>query len=206
MSNHDDSHGERLSLAQELLTKATEAAAERPAVNLLAKAVAILSRREHSELELRQKLQRYSDDFDAIDAVIKRLQRENWQSDERFVESFVQTREQRWGNQKILHALSQHKLDKEHLVELQEELKESEYERARDLWLRRYGAKYGLDPYGDPIDSDWNERETEEIDSLTPEEQAKEKARQLRFLASRGFSADVVYRVVNSRGAPEDEA
>ena len=44
-----------------------------------------------------------------------------------------------------------------------------------------------------------------ETEQQSFEEQAKEKAKQLRFLASRGFSADVVYKVVNSRGAPEED-
>ncbi len=69
-------------------------------VNLLAKAVALLSRREHSEQELRRKLAKYTDDVQQIDTVIARLQKENWQSDERFAENFVLFRQERWGNQK----------------------------------------------------------------------------------------------------------
>src|SRR5699024_240304 len=116
MSSKDaDNTTEYASLAEELVAKSTAGAKQKSEVNLLAKAVAILSRRECSEKELRQRLQRYTDDMGAINAVVSRLQRENWQSDERFVESFVQSREQRCGNQKIFHALSQHDLDSEQL-------------------------------------------------------------------------------------------
>lgn len=197
MSSNDRNKAEYSSLADELTAKSSECSAKKSQLSLLARAIAILSRREHSEKELRLKLQRYTHDFDEIESVISRLQRENWQSDERFVESFVQSREQRWGNQKILQALSQHDLDHEKLTDLKEDLKDSEYQRAREVWIKRFGAKYGTHSYD--VDS------VTDDEQLSFEEQAKEKARQMRFLASRGFSADVVYKVVNSRGAPEEE-
>ena len=204
MSSKDaDNTTKYASLAEELVAKSTAGAKQKSEVNLLAKAVAILSRRECSEKELRQRLQRYTDDMGAINAVVSRLQRENWQSDERFVESFVQSREQRWGNQKIFHALSQHDLDSEQLSELKEELKDSEYQRAREVWIRRVGDKYGVSLYGTETSGD--DEFLSETEQQSFEEQAKEKAKQLRFLASRGFSADVVYKVVNSRGAPEED-
>ena len=202
-SKDDDNTTENASLAEDLVAKSTAGAKQKSEVNLLAKAVAILSRRECSEKELRQRLQRYTDDMGAINAVVSRLQRENWQSDERFVESFVQSREQRWGNQKIFHALSQHDLDSEQLSELKEELKDSEYQRAREVWIRRFGDKYGVSLYDTETSGD--DEFLSETEQQSFEEQAKEKAKQLRFLASRGFSADVVYKVVNSRGAPEED-
>lgn len=202
-SSDNDNTAEYSSLADELAAKSAEHQTKKAQLSLLARAVAFLSRREHSEKELRQKLQRYTDDFDEIDSVISRLQRENWQSDERFVENFVQSREQRWGNQKIIQALSQHDLDSESLAELKDDLKDSEYQRACEVWIKRFGAKYGIDSYAPEADVDYEALDEEEQQSF--EEQAKEKARQMRFLASRGFSADVVYRVVNTRAAPEED-
>ena len=49
---------------------------------------------------------------------------------------------------------------------------ESEAERARALWLRRFKGK-------------------------TPED-FKEKTKQIRYLASRGFSFDVIQKVINT--------
>ncbi|MDO5666388.1 MAG: recombination regulator RecX [Alcaligenaceae bacterium] len=204
MSSRDsDNQASYSSLADELTAKSSESKAKKSQLSLLARAIAILSRRDHSEKELRQKLQRYTDDFDEIDSVLSRLQQENWQSDQRFVENFVQSREQRWGNQKILQALAQHELDSESLTELKEDLKDTEYQRAREVWIKRFGAKYGIDFYGSESSADYELLDQDE--QLSFEEQAKERARQMRFLASRGFSADVVYKVVNSRGAPEEE-
>ncbi|WP_246233526.1 recombination regulator RecX [Pelistega europaea] len=151
---------------------ATSPSEPRP-VNLLAKAVAILSRREYSEVELRRKLSQYTEDQAQIDAVVERLQRENWQSDQRFAENFVISRQQRWGNQKILHALKNHQLTEETVSELKETLKETEFDRALEVWNRKF---HGMLP-------------------TTPQERAK----QIRFLASRGFSADVVRKILSRR-------
>ncbi len=142
-------------------------------VNLLAKAVALLSRREHSEQELRRKLAKYTDDVQQIDTVLARLQKENWQSDERFAENFVLFRQERWGNQKILQALRQHHLSIETVTTLKENLRETEFSRAREVWERKFHGQYPTTP--------------------------QEKAKQMRFLASRGFSADVVYKVLQKR-------
>lgn len=144
-------------------------------VNLLAKAVAILSRREHSEAELRRKLTQYSEDEKAIDAVIARLQRENWQSDQRFAENFVALRQERWGNQKILHALRGHQLDEDTVSQLKDTLKETEFDRALAVWERKFHGRLPTTP--------------------------QEKAKQMRFLASRGFSADIVRKVLSYRFA-----
>ena len=99
--------------------------------------------------------------------------------------------------------MSQHDLDSEQLGELKEDLKDSEYQRARDIWIKRFGSKYGVDLYDAEDSVDYESLDETERQSF--EEQAKDRAKQMRFLASRGFSADVVYRVVNSRGAPEED-
>lgn len=142
-------------------------------INLLAKAVAILSRREYSEAELRRRLHQYSEDESQIDAVIARLQRENWQSDQRFAENFVSSRQNKWGNQKILHALKNHHLDVETVAQLKDSLKETEFERALAVWQHKF---HGELP-----------------------KTAQEKAKQMRFLASRGFSADIVRKVLSAK-------
>lgn len=139
-------------------------------MSLLARAVSILSRREYSEQELRRRLLQYTDDEKEIEAVIARLQKENWQSDQRFAENFVSFRQGRWGNQKILHALKQHHLDPELVSDLKEQLKDTELERATEVWERKFHGEYPTTP--------------------------QERAKQMRFLASRGFSADVVRKVL----------
>ncbi len=67
----------------------------------------LLSRREYSQHELRYKMAQFVDD-DVIDEVIQRLQADGYQSDERFVESFVRSRiGKRHGAKKIRYELQQ---------------------------------------------------------------------------------------------------
>lgn len=174
---HDD-QGENFSFHKSYCTDDTVRSLENATsnrhskpVNLLAKAVALLSRREYSEQELRRKLAKYTEDNSQIDAVIARLQKENWQSDDRFAENFVLFRQERWGNQKILQALRQHNLPIETVATLKESLRETELDRASEVWQRKFQGQYPSTP--------------------------QEKAKQMRFLASRGFSADVVYKVIS---------
>ncbi|WP_235914855.1 recombination regulator RecX [Pelistega ratti] len=139
-------------------------------INLLNKAVMLLSRREYSEQELRQKLYRYTDDEVAINQVITRLQKEKWQSDTRFAENFVSSKQTRWGSQKIIQALSKHHLEQDTLVDIKMSLRETEYERALVVWNKKFKGQKATTP--------------------------QEKAKQMRFLASRGFSADIVRKIV----------
>jgi regulatory protein len=74
------------------------------------------------------------------------------------------------GQARIRQELARHGL--ELAPEAAGELKASELERARSLWLRRYGE---------------------------PANSVAERAKQARFLAARGFSVDTIARVVGGR-------
>jgi regulatory protein len=166
--------------------------------SLKARALQWLAQREHSRAELRRKLMRLArqraadaakganedgdglaeldpvDPASAVDLLLDWLVANRYLSDARFVESRVNARTARYGNLRIRQELGQHgaALD----AATAERLKGSEVARAQALWARRYGATPALD--------------------------ANERARQMRFLAGRGFSADVIRRVV--RGAEID--
>src|SRR5690606_7790419 len=60
---------------------------------LKARAIAYLSRREHSRLELQRKLAAYSDDAAQIEAVLDELKAQHWQSDERYAEANARRQE-----------------------------------------------------------------------------------------------------------------
>jgi regulatory protein len=157
-----------------------------PPLSLKARALQWLAQREHSRLELQRKLlrlarQRAADEAqDAIDgasapdsepeveALLDWLVAHRYLCDERFVESRVNARSIRYGNLRIRQELGQHGAALDSAAA--ERLKDSELARARDVWLRRYGS--------------------------SPAGSAHERARQMRFLAGRGFSADVIRRVV----------
>ena len=107
-----------------------------------------------------------------IEAVLDDFEARGWLSDQRFAEALVRRRSERFGTRKIQDELSQAGIDSAKTVDLLKNLKETEYQRAHELWQRKFGA-------------------------LATEQ--KERARQYRFLASKGFSSDVVTKVVAGR-------
>jgi regulatory protein len=107
-----------------------------------------------------------------IEAVLDDFEARGWLSDQRFAEALVRRRSERFGTRKIQDELAQAGVDSSKTSELLRGLKETEYQRAHELWLRKFGA-------------------------LATDQ--KERARQYRFLASKGFSSDVVSKVVAGR-------
>lgn len=149
---------------------ARKAANKKTGLSLLARAINLLSRREYSEIELSRKLQAHAESEEELEQVLARLKKENWQSDQRFIQAFAHQKSAKWGAAKIIQELKQHKLDAEEMVELKEELQQTEQQRAYEVWFKKFrGVKY---------------------------ETPQEYARQMRFLLSRGFSSDVVRKIV----------
>lgn len=169
-----------------------------PPLSLKARALQWLAQREHSRTELRRKLlrlarQRALDHADGrgveagaeavdpateVDALLDWLVAQRYLSDTRFVESRVNARAARYGNLRIRQELQRHGAALDALAS--ERLKTSELARARAVWARKYGS--------------------------APATQAAERARQMRFLAGRGFSADVIRQVIRGGPSPFDES
>jgi regulatory protein len=139
---------------------------------LRAKAIALLARREHSRAELLRKLSPHGS-IEDIETVLADLQRHNLQSDTRFAESYVRSVGERFGAAKLRHTLRNKGIAAD-LVEAELDRGElpDETERAKAVWARKFAA--------------------------APED-AKEWARQARFLQSRGFSTDVIRRVLKEQ-------
>ncbi|HYG42600.1 MAG TPA: recombination regulator RecX [Bordetella sp.] len=136
---------------------------------LKARAVGYLSRREYARNELARKLQPYADDGTDIEAVLDTLEKEGWLSTERFAQSLVHRRAARQGTARIVQELRQHGVAEDQVAQLRDDLRATEYQRALDVWRKRYGAK--------------------------PADRA-EYARQARFLAGRGFAHDIIRRLL----------
>lgn len=137
--------------------------------SLKARAIAILSRREHSRLELQRKLAAHASDADDLEKLLDDLERENWLSNQRFAQSLVNRRASRHGSSRIVQELRQHGLADEAIADINEKLRSTEIERARVVWEKKFGQ--------------------------APED-AKSYAKQFRFLASRGFSAECLRRIL----------
>jgi regulatory protein len=162
--------------------------AARPPLSLKGRALQWLSQREHSRIELRRKLMRAarlrdeaaasevnaSERAAEVEALLDWLTEHRYLSEARFIESRIHARAARFGQRRIAQELHQHgaTLDADSAARL----RASEFERAQALWARRFGAEPAAD--------------------------AALRAKQMRFLAGRGFASDVIRRVV--RGADDD--
>lgn len=158
--------------------------------SLKARALQWLALREHSRSELQRKLLAQArveadaapDDSERGDpslrvtALLDWLEANRYLSQERFVESRVNARAPRHGNLRIRQELAQHGVALG--ADAAEALERSEFDRARDVWARKFDG-----PAGD----------------------AGGRARQARFLTGRGFSSDVVRRVLREAGRPSDD-
>lgn len=143
--------------------------------SLKMRAVGYLSRREHARDELARKLAPHAEDPDEVERVLDALEKEGWLSTERFAQSLVHRRASRQGAARIVQELRQHGVDDARVSELREQLRATEYERALEVWQKRFGAKPG---------------------------DRAAYAKQARFLASRGFAHDVIRRIL---GAGDDD-
>ena len=107
-----------------------------------------------------------------IEAVLDDFEARGWLSDERFAEALVRRRSERYGMRKIADELERAGVDAKQSSRLIGSLKETEFQRAYDLWVRKYGIKA---------------------------EDQKERARQYRFLASKGFGSEVVAKIIGGK-------
>jgi len=134
-------------------------------------AVRLLSRREHSAFEIRDKLLKRDFDSEEIDRVIIELQQGGWLSDERFAEAYIRMRQLKgFGPVRIAMELNERGV-KEHIVD--------DYLHADDdSWRQTLEQQYRKKYKDKPIE-DYND-----------------KAKRIRFLQYRGFALDVIYQVV----------
>src|SRR5690554_4596626 len=94
--------------------------------SLKARAIGFLSRREHSRRELARKLATHAPDPDALEQLLDDLERENWLSDQRFVQSLINRRASRQGSMRILQELRQHGIADQYISQAEEQLRDSE--------------------------------------------------------------------------------
>jgi regulatory protein len=138
--------------------------------SLRVRALRMLARREYSRLELEKRLS--SDDTDEAEvlAVLDDFEQKGWLSERRLVDAVVQTRRKRFGTAKVLQELKGKGVSEDGLEQAREALRKGELETARSVWARKFGNKPS---------------------SLS------ERAKQSRFLAGRGFSQDVIRKVLD---------
>ena len=147
-----------------------------PEPDLKTRAMRFLARREHSRVELGRKLAAYAEDYAEVEALLDELQKRGWLSDERYADQMVQIRRGKFGSVRIAHELREKGVDEALIAGTLTALKESELDAARAVWAKKFGELPG---------------------------DAKERAKQIRFLMSRGFRHEIISRVL--RGAVDGD-
>ncbi|MEW6512440.1 MAG: recombination regulator RecX [Pseudomonadota bacterium] len=135
--------------------------------DLRQRAVKLLARREHTRAELQRKLAPHGTQ-EEIDIVLNELAGSGLQSDARFAESYLRSQAGRLGAARLRQTLRQKGVAPDLIADQVEDLPD-EFERARAVWQKKFSAA--------PADrSDW--------------------ARQARFLQSRGFSVEIIRKLL----------
>jgi regulatory protein len=144
-------------------------------LSLKGRALRLLAGREYSRRELERKLAPREEEPGQLKQALDELQAKGFICEQRVADSVVHRRAPRLGAGRIKQELQAKGLDADAVAAAMTGLKETELERAREVWRRKFGT---------PAD-------------------AAERAKQARFLLARGFAGEVVRRVL--AGGPDDE-
>jgi regulatory protein len=144
-----------------------------PGLSLKGRALRYLAAREHSRLELERKLREHEETPGQLAQVLDALEAKGFISEERVADSVVHRRAGKLGAARVRVELQAKGLAEAVIREAVDALRHTEQARAHAVWLKRFGQ---------------------------PPHDAAERARQWRFLASRGFAPDVLRRVVGGEG------
>ena len=151
------------------------------ALSLKGRALRYLAQREHSRAELERKRARFAEDraeasaAELIGRALDELTAHGFLSEARVAESVLNGQGQRFGARRLKQTMQAKGLDAALVAATLQQARGTELERARQVWQRKFG---------------------------TPAQDAAERARQMRFLAARGFEGDVIRRVV--QGGDDD--
>ena len=145
--------------------------------SLKGRALRLLSQREHSRAELERKLAPHEEVPGELAKALDDLQARDFINDGRAVDSVVNRRSGKLGSARIQQELAQKGLSGEAVAEVLEVLKETELARAQAVWRKKFDA---------------------------PPQDPQERAKQMRFLLTRGFNAEEVRRVVKGEGLEDD--
>lgn len=114
---------------------------QRPASTAYGKALGLLSRREHSQRELKRKLERSGFDGGESTQALEQLQQQSFQSDARFAELLVRSRvSQGHGPRRIRAELRTHGISDEEAQQALDQEGEDWLALARRVYRRRFGA------------------------------------------------------------------
>ena len=135
---------------------------------LRGRALALLARREHSRAELKRKLAARAESEEELVRLLDDLTSRRLLSDDRYASQRATLRGASYGNAKLAHELRHQGIDGETISAALAQAGD-ELERALAVWQKKFG---------------------------TPASDAAGWAKQARFLAARGFSSEIIRRVL----------
>ena len=137
--------------------------------SLKGRALRLLSQREHSRKELEQKLKPHEETPGELAEALDFLAAKDFINEKRVVESVVNRRSTKLGAARVRQELLAKGLPADDIADAVQAMRGTEFERALVVWRKKFGA---------------------------PPSDASERGKQVRFMVSRGFAAEVVRRVV----------
>lgn len=141
-------------------------------VELRARALRLLARREHSRQELEGKLAPHAGSSEDLQALISGLKQKNQFSEERFAEERARKLARKYGAARIRQDLKAKGVPEDLIARLSSS--EDELQKAKAILERKYRA---------------------------PAATREERAKRMRFLQSRGFSSEVIFTLLSARNA-----
>ena len=139
------------------------------APSVKARAVSLLAQREYSRQELTDKLTAAQASPEEVEQALAHLEAKGLVNDARVVETLVNRRSGKLGATRLRQELQAKGVSAEMVAETMAGLKGTELARAQAVWQKKFGQLAAT---------------------------SAERNKQARFLASRGFSGDVVRQVV----------
>lgn len=140
-------------------------------LSLKGRALRLLAQREHSRAELHHKLARHVQEGEDLAALLDELHAKGFIDEVRVAESLIHQRSARLGTQRLVHEMRRKGLSPDLVQTKAQELRASEVQRAQNVWAQRFGH---------------------------PATTLQERAKQMRFLAARGFGAETIRHVLRS--------
>jgi regulatory protein len=147
-------------------------------LSLKGRALKALAGRERSRVELERKLASFEEEPGQLAKLLDDLQAKGFLDDQRAADSLANHRGRKLGTARVVQEMKARGIEAEAIAQTAQQLKATELERAREVWRRKFGA---------------------------PPTDATERGKQMRFLITRGFSAEIIRRVVaGSDDAPDE--
>jgi len=141
-------------------------------VELRARALRLLARREHTGQELERKLSPHAGSSEDLKGLLTGLKQKNQLSEERFAEERARRLSRKYGATRIRQDLKAKGVSEDLISRFSSS--ENEMQKAKEILERKY---------------------------RTPAATREERAKRMRFLQSRGFSSEIIFKLLSARGA-----